>query len=160
MRRSTIRLIVLAGVAVAALAATLIATNVGGDAMSKAEYERTVQELYARVQQAFLATRVEDPSQLDERVGDAQEQLRSAADELAALDPPRDVEADNDALADAMRDYADDLDPLREAAARGDAAAIDAFNRRVATNEAVARMAAAAERMKEKGYDVGPLAQD
>ena len=160
MRRSTTRLLVTGGVVVAVVAGTLVATNLRGDGMPKAEYERRVQELYARVQQAFLATRVDDPAELDERVAGAQDELRAVADELDALDPPREVEAENEALADAMRDYADDLEPLREAAARGDTAAIERFNQTITTNAAVRRMTAAAEGMKEKGYDVGPLAED
>ena len=40
-----------------------------------------------------------------------------------------------------MRDYADDLEPLRAAAARGDADAIEEFNRGVTDNDAVRRMA-------------------
>ena len=160
MRRSSQRLIVIGGVAAALVAGTLVAANLGGDGMPKAEYERRVQNLYARVQQAFLATRVEDPTELDDRVAGAQDELRTVADELDALDPPADVELHNDALADAMRDYADDLEPLRQAAVRGDAAAIERFNRTVTTNDAVQRMTAAGEGMKERGYDVGPLAED
>jgi hypothetical protein len=160
MLRSRARLIVIGGLAVALVAGVVIATGRGDDGMPKAEYERRVQALYGRVQQAFLATRVSDPADLDDRVAGAQAELRSVADELDALDPPPDVEVHNAALADAMRDYADDLEALREAAARGDTAAIERFNSRITTNEAVRRMAAAGEGMKELGYDVGPLGED
>ena len=160
MHRSTRRFLVAAAVVVVALVATLVATTFRGDTMPRAEYERTVRAQYARVQEAFRNTRVNDPAQLDERVAAAQRELRGVADELEAIDPPRDVDADNDALAAAMRDYAQDLEPLRAAAARGDADAIEEFNRGIAGNDAVRRMAAAGERMKEKGYDVGPLAED
>jgi hypothetical protein len=55
--------------------------------------------------------------------------------------------------------------PLRSpeavyAAERGDAAAVERFNKEIANNEAVGRMAEAAEEMKFKGYDLGRIAEE
>ena len=58
-----------------------------------------------------------------------------------------------------MRRYADDLDQLRAAATKGDMHAIEAFNERIAKNEAVKQIAEAAEEMKFKGYDLGQIAK-
>lgn len=112
------------------------------------------------MQEAFQATRVRSPAELPDRVEAAQDELRDAADELDEVEPPADVAAENDRLVAGMRAYADDLDTLHEAAEEGDAEAIEEFNRGLSTNEAIEEMAEAAEAMKGKGYDLGPIAEE
>jgi len=119
-----------------------------------------VRTAYGGVQEAFRRTNVGSPEDLAGRVGDAQDELREAADALEDLDPPEDVVAENAQIAQAMRAYADDLDALREAAERGDSAAIENFSSRVATNDAIVQMMEAAERVKFKGYDLGQIADE
>jgi TolA-binding protein len=146
-----------------AVAGALVVAGCSGDGrerLSKTEYEETVRSVYAGVQEAFRQTNVTVQSDLADRVGDAQHELRQAAGELEDVDPPDEVEAENAQIAEAMRAYADDLDGLREAAERADSTAISDFNSRVASNDAIVSMMEAAERMKFKGYDVGDIAEE
>jgi hypothetical protein len=138
----------------------LLAGCGGEERLSKSEYEQKVQVVYADVQQAFRETNVKAQSHLADRVEAAQEQLREASEELEAVEPPKDVEEDNEEIVEGMRDYADDLDELREAAARGDRGAIESFNARIAEKKSVRKIAEAAEEMKFKGYDLGPIAEE
>jgi hypothetical protein len=132
----------------------------GDDRLSKREYEEKVRSEYAQVQEAFRATRGAGGADLAARIGDAQEQLRDAAGELDDEEPPQEVEAENAQLVAGMRRYADSLDRLRNAAARGDQEVLDAATAQIGQNEAVEQMAEAAERMKFKGYDLGPIAEE
>jgi hypothetical protein len=147
---------------VIAIGASLVLVSCGGEKerLSKPEYEERVRSVYADVQEAFRRTDVTDQTELDDRVEDAQEELRDAAGELEDVDPPDEVEAENAQIAESMRTYADDLETLRQAAEAGDSTAIASFNSRVATNDAIVAMMEAAERLKFKGYDVGDIAEE
>lgn len=151
----------LASVAVCALAAILVLAGCGGqERLSKPEYEQRVRSLYASVQEAFRATAVGPTEDLAARVEKAQEALRKAADQLDKAAPPKEVEGENEEIVEGMRRYADDLDQVREAAERGDQSAIDEFNEGISRNEPVEQIAEAAEEMKFKGYDLGPIAEE
>lgn len=128
--------------------------------LSKTEYEQKVQSVYAEVQQAFVRTNVTDPGELAERVEDAQDELRDAADELEGVQPPEDVEAENAQIAGGFRAYAEDLDRLRNAAEQGDERTIADFNSRIGRRESVGQITEAAESIKFKGYDIGLIAEE
>ena len=115
---------------------------------------------YANVQEAFRNTNVQSTKLLATRVAEAQTELRRAAADLDKTKPPSDVEKENKQLLEGMRDYADDLDELRQAAERNDAAGVQKFNQAIAQNAAVRQMAEAAEEMKFEGYDLGPIAEE
>lgn len=139
----------------------LLAGCGGGDGrLSKGEYEEKVRSAYGEVQQAFRETNVESTEELAGRVEAAQEQLREAASTLESLEPPEDVVAENTQIAAGMRAYAEDLDRLRNAAERGDQRTIDDINARISQSESVEQIAAAAEAMKFKGYDLGDIAEE
>lgn len=139
----------------------LLAGCGGGDGrLSKGEYEEAVRSAYGEVQQAFRETNVAVTEELAGRVEAAQEQLREAASTLESVEPPEDVVAENTQIAAGMRAYAEDLDRLRNAAERGDQRTIEDFNSRIAQNESVEQIAAAAEAMKFKGYDLGDIAEE
>lgn len=140
---------------------TAVASCPRGEAtrLSKPEYERRVQTLYAGIQASFQATRDASGTALAEAIDRAQQALRGAADELEAARPPADVEAENHALAEGMREYARDLDPARRAAAAGDDETMARFAD-ASTSPGVRAMAEAAEEMKRKGYELGPIAKD
>jgi hypothetical protein len=131
-----------------------------GKRLSKVQYEQKVRSDYGNVQEAFRSTNVQSTKLLATRVADAQSELRHAADDLDKAKPPIEVEKENDQLVEGMRDYADDLDALREAAERNDAVGVQQFNQGIAQNAAVRQMAEAAEEMKFEGYDLGPIAED
>jgi hypothetical protein len=149
-------------VAAVALVVALGVACSGGDdedRLSKQAYERKVQTVYADVQQAFLNTRGASDQELAGRIALAQEALRHAADQLAAVNPPEEVEVHNADLVEGMREYADALDAAVQAASRGNREVLARF-RNVAANPGVREMAEAAEEMKHKGYDLGPIAQE
>ena len=153
------RLAVLATVGVLlAVPVALGGFGLGGEGgLSKPEYERTLQAAYADVQRAFRETNVTEPSELAVRVGLAQEQLRDAADALAARDAPATVAVQNDQIVSGLRAYAEELDALRVAAVRGDRGAIENFTAAIGTNAAIVQIATAAMQMELKGYEVGAI---
>lgn len=147
-------------VLLAALGALALAGCAGGDdRLTKSEYEVKVRDVYAGIQEAFARTNV-PLAELGDRVHDAQDELRAAASELEGVEPPEDVIAEHTQIAEAMRRYADDLERLRNAAEQGDERTVEDFNARIAQNESVEQIAEAAERMKFKGYDLGPIAEE
>jgi hypothetical protein len=133
----------------------------GDDRLSKSEYEQKLQSEYAGVQQAFQATAASfGQTDLAGTIGDAQEQLRGAAESLEHVEPPKGIEEENEEIVEGLRGYADDLDDLREAAERNDLKTITAFTDRIADNKAIHQIAEAAEEMKHKGYDVGAIGEE
>jgi hypothetical protein len=154
---------VLAGavVAVVALAAILLVPRGGdGGTLSKPEYEQKVRAVYADVQEAFRKTNVTSTKLLATRVGEAQDELRRAADELDDAKPPGAIAKENEQLVAGLRAYADDLEELRAAAEQGDSGGITRFNRSIPQNPAVRQIAEAAEEMKFEGYDLGPISEE
>ncbi len=136
-------------------------TGCGGDRLSKGEYEHKVRAEYAEVQQAFRATGASvGRPELADKIERAQKQLRDAAEALEGIEPPEAVEEENEEIVEGLREYGEDLDSVRDAAEKGDLAAIEKFNDAIGTNEAVERIAEAAEEMKFKGYDLGPIAEE
>lgn len=145
----------------AAVGVSLVGACTGDEGrLSKAEYEEKVQAVYTEVQEAFQRTNVPSLDERADRVEDAQAQLREAASALESRDPPEDAEAENAQIAQGMRAYAEDLDPLREAAKRGDERAVEDFNARIGQNRSVKLIAEAAESLKFKGYDLGQIAEE
>jgi hypothetical protein len=133
----------------------------GDERLSKSEYEQKLQSEYAGVQQAFQATAASfGQPDLAGKIGDAQEKLRGAAESLEHVEPPKEVEEENEEIVEGLREYADDLDDVRDAAERNDLKTITAFTDRIADNEAINRIAEAAEEMKHKGYDVGAIGEE
>ena len=143
-----------------ALALALL-SGCGGseEPLTKSEYERLVRAVYGEVQTAFQATRV-PVGQLGARVEAAQEELRDAAETLDTVEPPAEVATDNDRLVAGMRAYADQLDAVRDAAEEGDTAEVEELSSELGRSEPVEEMAEAAEAMKFKGYDLGPIAEE
>jgi hypothetical protein len=128
--------------------------------LSKGQYEQEVRSAYAEVQTAFLRTRGASGPELADRVSEAEQALRDAADELERLTAPVAVEAAHEQLVEGLREYAADLETLHSAIERGDTEAIDQFNTGIAQNDAIRKITAAAEGMTEEGYDVGPIAEE
>ena len=154
------RLIAAAALGIVGLLAVLLVPRGGGGALSKPEYEQKVRAVYSDVQEAFQKTNVTQTKLLATRVAEAQRELRSAADELDDAKAPGDIKAENDQLVDGMREYADDLEELRQAAERDDSAGVVRFNQSIPENPAVKKIAEAAEEMKFEGYDLGPISEE
>lgn len=149
--------------AVLGASAAFLAAGCGGhQRLTRSQYEQKVQAIYTDVRQAFsgTSTNVHSLAALAPRVRVAQRELRKAAEQLSKLKPPEEVEEQNNELAEGLKAYSDDLDRLREAALAGDAKRVRAYEESIAENESVKRVEEAAEKMKAKGYNLGPLTND
>ena len=140
--------------------AALVAAGCGEGRLTKGAYEQRVQADFAEVQAAFEATRDTSGSRLAERLEAAQGALRDMAESLERAEPPEVVEHENEELAEAIREYAEELEGLVAAAAAGRQPVIDRYNEELAENEAVEEIAEAAEEMKFKGFDLGRIAEE
>jgi hypothetical protein len=140
--------------------AALAVGGCGEERLSKKAYEHTVRTEYAGVQGAFESTRDTSGSVLAKRIEAAQSALLEAADSLEQIEPPEQVEHENEELVEGMREYAEQLDELIDAAADGRQSVIDRYNDGLVDNEAAEQMAEAAEEMKFKGYDLGRIAEE
>ncbi len=117
--------------------------------------------MYEDVREAFRRTAgTGSRDDLAEAVEHAQDELRSAADELDDVDAPKAVEEPNDELVQALRGYADDLDPVIAAAKEGDTRRVRAFNQNVRDNRWVVQMQEVFEQMTAKGFDLGEIPRD
>jgi len=130
--------------------------------LTKPQYEQRVTALYEDVRTAFQGTTTNVPSlqALAPRVSVAQRELRKVSSELSKLKAPKEAEEPNDAIAEGLDAYADDLERLRHAAIAGDAKQVHAFEAGIGENEAVKQIEEAAEELKSKGYNLGALTND
>ena len=85
-----------------------------------------------------------------------QDTLRDAAGDLDGLKPPPDVRDVNERLADSLRGFADEMEPVKEARRKSIIAARDALGK-VAGSDAVKEARAAIRELKRKGYEVPSL---
>jgi DNA repair ATPase RecN len=84
-----------------------------------------------------------------------QEKLRSAADDLNGVTPPKDVEKDNQSLAKGLQTLADELESLRSAAAKKDPALVQKALNELKSSHALVDARAATDDMRKKGYKLG-----
>ena len=143
---------------VASIAVVLLAAC-GEGRLSKSGYEQKVRSAYEDVRVAFRQTNVA-LDKLPTRIAAAQAQLREAADELEHAKSPKQVEKQNEELVEGLRAFADDLDGLRKAAERRDTGAVAAFNEGLPKNKEIEQIREAAEEIRGKGYDLGPIGKD
>jgi hypothetical protein len=149
-------------VVVAAIA--LLAPSCGGDSrLSKADYERRVnqigQQLSDTLEKTFSSPQFQSPSSLEEaadvlRLG--QNEMASAADRLDEVNPPEEIESIHDRFVKGIRDFATDFGSFAEATEKGDLAALQRFSQQI-SDESLPSMIAvnqATAALKAKGYDI------
>jgi hypothetical protein len=123
--------------------------------VTKAEYQRELQRLGQDLTDAGsqLGQSI-DIATFNQNVDNLHDHLRDAADELRGMKPPADVQAANKRLADALDDFAGQLDSVkdarRESIVRARAALL-----RVSKSEGVREARAATRELKRKGYEIG-----
>jgi hypothetical protein len=151
----------LAAAALAILAAGCGGGGGGGDRLSKSQYEQHVQKDGQDITTAFkpLNTPPTSLKQLADELKVGQEKLRSAASDLDGVTPPKDVEADNNALVKGLRTLADELEGLRTAAAKGDPALVQKALTNLQKSHALIDARRATDDMKKKGYKLGSIGQ-
>jgi len=123
--------------------------------VSKAEYQATLQKLGTDLTDAGSQLgKAIDRATFNRNVQNLQDHLRDAAHQLRGLRPPENVRAANDQLARALRDFADELEPVKEARRQSIIKARDALAR-VGRSSAIKEGRDALRKLKRNGYDVG-----
>jgi hypothetical protein len=123
--------------------------------VTKAEYQRELQRLGQDLADAGsqLGQSI-DIATFNQNADNLHDHLRDAADELRGMKPPADVQAANKRLADALDDFAGQLDSVkdarRESIVRARAALL-----RLSKSEGVREARAATRELKRKGYEIG-----
>jgi methyl-accepting chemotaxis protein len=157
MARWTMTILCAAAVAVAAGCG-------GGDRLSKDAYQQELDSAILKIEQAFeglgdsLQQVGSGSGSLDavaDEIGNIQEELNSAGDDLEGVTPPEDVEATHTKLVDGMRALSDDLEEFKGAVDEGDEGAINEFASDADSLDSVKKLEEASNELKEKGYEVG-----
>jgi hypothetical protein len=140
-----------------ALALLLLLAGCGSSpkTVTKAKYQSELQRLGQDLTDAGsqLGQSI-DIATFNQNVDNLHDHLRDAADELRGLKPPANVQAANKRLADALDDFADQLDSVkdarRESIVRARAALL-----RVSKSKGVREARAATRDLKRRGYEIG-----
>ena len=129
----------------------------GGTPLTKAQYEQHLATDSQAITKAFqpLSTPPTSLSVLAGELKVGQEKLRSAADDLNGVTPPKDVEKDNQSLAKGLQTLAEELESLRSAAARKDPALVQKALNELKSSHALVDARAATDDMRKKGYKLG-----
>jgi hypothetical protein len=129
----------------------------GGTPLTKAQYEQHLATDSQAITKAFqpLSTPPSSLSVLASQLKVGQEKLRSAADDLNGVTPPKDVKKDNQALAKGLQTLADELESLRSAAAKKDPTLVQKALNELKSSHALVDARAATDDMRKKGYKLG-----
>jgi hypothetical protein len=140
---------------VLALALVLAGCGSSPKVVTKAQYQRELQRLGQDLTDAGseLGKSI-DIATFNGNVDVLRDHLRDAADDLHGMKPPIDARPANDKLADALDDFADQLESVKEARRQSIVKARDALLK-VSKSEAVRNARAAARELKRKGYGIG-----
>ena len=142
--------------AVAVAGAVLVAAGCGGGGggggtLSKSEYSKKLAAVGQGVQGlSSVSTTGGSPSA---QFAKLRKGLRDAADKLAKVNPPSDAKADNDKIVQGLRQIADDLAPLEQAAKDKNAAALSAALSNLQKSGGVKKLQEAITDLKAKGYN-------
>ena len=129
----------------------------GGGTLSKAQYEQHLGADSQAITKAFqpLSTPPSSLSVLASELKVGQDKLRSAADDLSGVTPPKDVAKDNQSLVQGLQKLADELESLRSAAAKKDPKLVQKALADLKTSHALVDARNATDDMKKKGYKLG-----
>ena len=148
------------GAALAALAAAIVLVFAGcggGGRLSKAEYERKLQQAGRELTTALRhLSASRSKVQFQKGVDGVERALNDAADELDHSKPPQDVESANQRVVEGFRRLSDEFNAVKAAAEKGPDAARQA-GRAITTGTASREANQAIEEIKRRGYDVGQL---
>lgn len=151
--------------ALAALVLGLLAAGCGGgsgdaargDRLSKADYLTKVQAVGTKMSDTMdeLGSAASDPkagAKQFEALGAA---LKDAADELAALNPPEDVQSAHEKFADGISMLGDDIAKAGSELKGDDVGAAMTMMADLASSEAMKKIQEAADELEQAGYNVG-----
>ena len=141
----------------AALVAVALAGCGGGGPVSKSEYEQRLQSAGRELTTALRElSRSNSKEEFKTGVDEVENALDDAADELAGITPPEDVQSANDRVVEGFRKLADDFEQVKAAADKGPDAARKK-GREVTTGPASRQANQAIKEIQRRGYDVGEL---
>jgi hypothetical protein len=144
--------------------AALLATACGGKSrLTKGQYEQRVsrigRDLSTTLDRTFSSPKLQNPSSLKDAadvLAAGQRNLQQAADRLAAVNPPEQIQSIHDQLVKGFRDFATAFGNFARATEKGDLAAIQRFSQQVSdqTLPAMVEIQKAIDRLKAKGFDI------
>ena len=129
----------------------------GGDRLSKADYLTKVQAVGTKMSTTMdeLGSTASDPkagAKQFEALGAA---LEDAADELAALNPPEDVQSAHEKFTDGISMLGDDIAKAGSELKGDDVGAAMTMMADLASSEAMKKIQEAADELEQAGYNVG-----
>jgi hypothetical protein len=125
--------------------------------VTKSQYEKELERIGKAASDAGSELgRSIDIATFNGNVGKFQDTLRDAAGDLDGLEPPPNVRDVNEQLAGSLRDFADELEAVKEARRRSIFKARDALGQ-VARSDSVKDARAAIRELRQKGYEAPSL---
>ena len=132
-------------------------SSVGGDRLSKDEYLTKVKAVGEKMSATMgaLGEAPSDPEAGGKQFADLSTALQGAADDLAALNPPEEVEDAHKKFAEGVSMLADDIGKAGEAMSGGDMGDAMSFVGGLANSDAMKKIQEAADELEKAGYNVG-----
>ncbi len=129
----------------------------GGDRLSKDDYIAKVTAVGEKMSSTLegLGETPSDPEAGAKQFSELSEALKGAADELAALNPPEDVQAAHEQFSEGITMLADEISKAGEGMMGGDMGAALTFVAGLASSEAMTKIQAASDEFEKAGYDIG-----
>jgi len=133
----------------------------GGTQLSKTQYESRVQKDGDEIKNVFqpLSKPPKSLEDLAAKIKAGQQKLRDAAADLEHAKPPAEVAHDNAVLAAGLRTLADQLEPLRQGAVKGDPNLVRTAVANLQGSTSLKKAQQATQDMKKKGYTIGTLGE-
>jgi hypothetical protein len=133
----------------------------GGDRLSKAQYEQHFQSDSQAISEGIkpLTTKPKSLTELAAKLKVGEARLHDAANDLNTIKPPKDIEKDNETVAKGLNKFADELESFRKAAENNDVLQLQKTFAELQGSHALENVRNATNDMKQKGYELGSLAQ-
>ena len=128
----------------------------GGDRLSKDDYIAKVTAVGEKMSATLegLGETPSDPEAGAKQFAELSEALKGAADELAALNPPEEVQAAHEKFSEGISMLADEISKAGDGLAGGDLSAALTFVSGLASSEAMAKIQEAADELEKAGYEI------
>jgi len=135
----------------------LVVAGCGGSGqLSKADYQTRLQKDAKSLADALkpLASTAKSPLEQAPKLSQARDKLRGAANDLGKAKPPKNVAADNAALATGLSKFADELDSFHAVALKNDQKLYNQALQQLGHSHAIVEVETAAKDLQKKGYSL------
>ena len=147
----------------AALSLSLAVAGCGGgsDRVSKAQYEQHFRADSQKISEGVQPL-IKPPTSMQQladelKVGEGK--LHEAANDLDTINPPKDIEKDNDTIVKGLNKFADELEAFRKAAEKQDTKLLQKSYAELQGSHALVNVRDATADMKKKGYKLGAVTE-